>query len=1237
MKANLLFPILFFTTIALYVQAQNPCIKRTWKESYNTSWLLNDGGTQAKHIMHWMEYMAVRPDGMTATVTGWDEGGSNVTVFKTDGIIQSVPTGSGTGGWGRGSMIGVALDNQYTYQLLSQNGCDGGNSTKNTNGLPQYPACGDNYTWKTVRRYNILTGGPATFPKGYGYMGDMLVVHSGPGDLKGIALLKNELFVADESGDSVKVYNKTTMDSKPLRKFWFAGGIGQLSPDNKGGMWMLQTKGKQIVRFDIVTGNLLSQKIIFTEDIVSSTFFVDTLANRILVADNGINQNIRIYTDLFGTPAFSTTFGHQLGLFSGVAGKYEPMKFFDIKGVGADARGNIYVANSAPGGGAILQAYQPDGTLIWDKKGLVFTSTACADPLHNEDVYTFDKRVKMDYSKTVAGSEWSFVAYTLNRFKYPDDPRLHGVFFTSAWIKYINGQKFLFATDMYSGLLAGYRFSPVTDGEIAIPCLLMNVGGFNSNSTYPRQFDSPKDYIWMDINGDGSIQPDEFTTKEGLDNAYSMSVWVDTDGNIWKGIRGQGVRFIPLKEVNSKGVPVYDFADSKLLDIANADLGVDGVKRLVYDREADELYISGFSSQKPDKKLDGSGVDSWWSMGSTVCMYKNVLGTLKSNPSVNFKNVIPSWRIFIPFVSSGEVGSENSAKSFTVEGDYLFIALAKYGNINVYKRNNGEYVGQIQPGAEVGKESGWTDIDYAVNVTKTASEYLIFNEENAFAKVIMYRVKNFETNDQLFADLVPSEFEILNANNEVITNMVQKQAIHFRIKVTNQGPGLVPAGNSFVDGKSFKVNFTVKNLATGVSKTLAADTCTLALASGKSLHLVSYSKTKPFEWTVEKGKFSITTQVNPLLGSNITECDRTNNSLVFTTDSYDTLHVETGLVDKSIIMGGNVSFSFEVLGYVPITYQWFINNVEQKNSNSNQFLISKVTTNFNNAKIKVIATNTLGSMTSNVATLTVIDPYGANRPGYLLKQGWYNIAGTAISVLEGNANFPGNPDSISFINKFEVTPNVGDNYGVRVSGWIIAPETGDYTFYIASDDNGQLKLSTDSLPQNLRSAPIALVPEWSDPRQFDKFPQQTSAPIHLEAGQKYYIEAMLKEESGGDNLCVAWKLPSGLTETPIPSSSLAFYTKNSPVSVNELEADNLTIMVYPSPATDFIYVKSSSFDGLFELLVTDILGRTVKSKQLNLINHTEIKIDVTDLKTGIYILSVQNRKKTVTSKFIINR
>ena len=143
--------------------------------NYTTSWIGNDGGWEEVHIPHDMLNMFVSDDGTVATICGWDEGGTNVGVFK-DGKLISRPEGSGTGGWGRFSGSAVALDDNYVYQLLSQHGCDGGNSDLNINGLPQFPPCDEKYEWKTIRRYDIKTGLGAPFKGGYGYKGDMLVV-----------------------------------------------------------------------------------------------------------------------------------------------------------------------------------------------------------------------------------------------------------------------------------------------------------------------------------------------------------------------------------------------------------------------------------------------------------------------------------------------------------------------------------------------------------------------------------------------------------------------------------------------------------------------------------------------------------------------------------------------------------------------------------------------------------------------------------------------------------------------------------------------------------------------------------------------------------------------------------------------------------------------------------------------------------------------------------------------------
>ena len=69
---------------------------------YQTSWIANSGGVPRTHVPHSMDALFVRGDGTVATICNWDEGGTNVGLFK-DNVIVCVPEESGTGSWGRNS------------------------------------------------------------------------------------------------------------------------------------------------------------------------------------------------------------------------------------------------------------------------------------------------------------------------------------------------------------------------------------------------------------------------------------------------------------------------------------------------------------------------------------------------------------------------------------------------------------------------------------------------------------------------------------------------------------------------------------------------------------------------------------------------------------------------------------------------------------------------------------------------------------------------------------------------------------------------------------------------------------------------------------------------------------------------------------------------------------------------------------------------------------------------------
>ncbi|MBI9018524.1 MAG: cadherin-like domain-containing protein [Phycisphaerae bacterium] len=159
----------------------------------------------------------------------------------------------------------------------------------------------------------------------------------------------------------------------------------------------------------------------------------------------------------------------------------------------------------------------------------------------------------------------------------------------------------------------------------------------------------------------------------------------------------------------------------------------------------------------------------------------------------------------------------------------------------------------------------------------------------------------------------------------------------------------------------------------------------------------------------------------------------------------------------------------------------------------------------------------------------------------VLAEAYTGISGSSIVNLTSNSKFPNNPDMIAILEDFESPTNLMDNYGLRLRAWLKVPTTGDYTFWIATDDNGQLFLSSDENPEN--SASIAYVSNYTSPRQWDKETSQQSAPVTLTAGQYYYIEALMKEGSGGDNCAVAFQGP-GISQQVIPGQYLYAYGSN---------------------------------------------------------------------------------------------
>jgi len=138
---------------------------------------------------------------------------------------------------------------------------------------------------------------------------------------------------------------------------------------------------------------------------------------------------------------------------------------------------------------------------------------------------------------------------------------------------------------------------------------------------------------------------------------------------------------------------------------------------------------------------------------------------------------------------------------------------------------------------------------------------------------------------------------------------------------------------------------------------------------------------------------------------------------------------------------------------------------------------------------------------SRVEITCAMDPYC----GVILDT-WTGISGSLIDDLRGGTNdLTSEPNqSTRLSNLLESPTNIDDNYGSRMKGWLVAPVTGTYSFWIAADDQGEFWLSTDSDPANMVRACWlgGAVSQYF----FNAYPEQKSEPIALVAGRAYYYE-----------------------------------------------------------------------------------------------------------------------------------
>lgn len=157
--------------------------------------------------------------------------------------------------------------------------------------------------------------------------------------------------------------------------------------------------------------------------------------------------------------------------------------------------------------------------------------------------------------------------------------------------------------------------------------------------------------------------------------------------------------------------------------------------------------------------------------------------------------------------------------------------------------------------------------------------------------------------------------------------------------------------------------------------------------------------------------------------------------------------------------------------------------------------------------------------------------------GHLNDDIWFNVPGGKLYVPSYKSAATRPIDARSYLTTAQ-SADVGDNYIRRYRGYITAPVTGAYQFWLTADDDGDFYLSTSA--SKFGMVPIIRSEVVGGEVAFDLHPSQKSALITLQAGQKYYIEMWHKEAYGSGNAAVAWKIPGGTREI-IPSRFLSSF------------------------------------------------------------------------------------------------
>ncbi|MEM0897721.1 MAG: DUF1800 family protein [Verrucomicrobiota bacterium] len=182
----------------------------------------------------------------------------------------------------------------------------------------------------------------------------------------------------------------------------------------------------------------------------------------------------------------------------------------------------------------------------------------------------------------------------------------------------------------------------------------------------------------------------------------------------------------------------------------------------------------------------------------------------------------------------------------------------------------------------------------------------------------------------------------------------------------------------------------------------------------------------------------------------------------------------------------------------------------------------------------------------------------------------------------------------------EAPSGYANDYGQRICGYITAPVSGDYTFYIAGHDESEFWLSTSSgspNPSNLQlilsQASANIGPnEWTYHSDNGLAPdEQKSSPITLAAGASYYFEVLHVSSGPDDHVSLGWTTPTdaGLVSAIPPGavSALVDFSGSNASAIGQGEQTFVRVCTFGPNSPESLDTDLDGIDDATENMLAD--------------------------------------------------